>query len=330
MHTLLVVDDDADVLATLTRSFRKGYKTLAASGGEAALEILNSQSVDLIICDQRMPGVGGVEVLTHAFNVQPQAVRILLTGYTDVESLLACVNEAHIYKYVTKPWIPDDLNFTVVRALESLDLQRELDKARYLLETAYKDAVVMLCLAAEGKDQDTSSHLYRVQHYTEALALAVGVNAKDAEHMGLMSMLHDIGKLATPDAILKKPGKLTEEEWGIMREHPLAGVKILGTNPFYELAREVSAGHHENFDGTGYPNQLKGEEIPLSARIVKLADVFDALTTKRPYKEPWTMEAAFENIESHSDGMFDPRLVEEFKKLFKNGTLTRIQATYKN
>ena len=330
MHTLLVVDDDADVLATLTRSFRKGYKTLAASGGEAALEILNSQSVDLIICDQRMPGVGGVEVLTHAFNVQPQAVRILLTGYTDVESLLACVNEAHIYKYVTKPWIPDDLNFTVVRALESLDLQRELDKARDLLETAYKDAVVMLCLAAEGKDQDTSSHLYRVQHYTEALALAVGVNAKDAEHMGLMSMLHDIGKLATPDAILKKPGKLTEEEWAIMREHPLAGVKILGANPFYELAREVSAGHHENFDGTGYPNQLKGEEIPLSARIVKLADVFDALTTKRPYKEPWTMEAAFENIESHSDGMFDPRLVEEFKKLFKNGTLTRIQATYKN
>jgi putative two-component system response regulator len=143
-------------------------------------------------------------------------------------------------------------------------------------------------------------------------------------------MLHDIGKLATPDAILKKPGKLTQEEWVIMREHPLAGVKILGTNPFYELARKVSAGHHENFDGTGYPNQLKGEDIPLSARIVKLADVFDALTTKRPYKEPWTMEDALENIESHSNGMFDPRLVEEFKTLFKNGTLTRIQATYKN
>jgi putative two-component system response regulator len=143
-------------------------------------------------------------------------------------------------------------------------------------------------------------------------------------------MLHDIGKLATPDAILKKPGKLTQEEWVIMREHPLAGVKILGSNPFYELAREVAAGHHENFDGTGYPNQLKGEDIPLSARIVKLADVFDALTTKRPYKEPWTMEAALENIESHSNGMFDPRLVEEFKTLFKNGTLTRIQATYKN
>jgi putative two-component system response regulator len=325
MHTLLVVDDDPDVLATLTRSFRKGYKTLSASGGEAALAILNSQSVDLIICDQRMPGIGGVEVLTHAYNVQPEAIRILLTGYTDVESLLACVNDAHIYKYVTKPWVPDDLNFTVVRALESQALQRQLDTASKLLESAYKDAVIMLCLAAEGKDADTSSHLDRVQHYTEALAIAVGVDEKEAVHMGLMSMLHDIGKLATPDAILKKPGKLTDEEWVVMREHPLAGVRILGNNPFYELAREVSAGHHENYDGTGYPNKLKGEEIPLSARIVKLADVFDALTTKRPYKEPWTMDAALENIDVHSKGMFDPKLVEAFKKLFENGTLARIK-----
>lgn len=328
MHTLLLVDDDPDVLATLTRSFRKGYKTLSASGGQAAIEILNSQSVDLIICDQRMPNVGGVEVLTHALTVQPQAIRILLTGYTDVESLLACVNEAHIYKYVTKPWIPDDLNFTVVRALESLDLQQQLDEARTELEAAYKETVVMLCLAAEGKDQDTASHLYRVQHYTQALAIAVGVKEKDAAHMGLMSMLHDIGKLATPDAILKKPGKLTDEEWEIMREHPLAGVRILGNNPFYEIAREISAGHHENFDGTGYPNKLQGEAIPLSARIVKLADVFDALTTKRPYKDPWGMQDALENIAVHSTGMFDPELVAAFKNLFVNGTLARIKETY--
>ena len=329
MHTLLVVDDDPDVLATLTRSFRKGYKTLSASGGEAALEIINSQSVDLIICDQRMPNVGGVEVLTHAFNVQPDAVRILLTGYTDVESLLACVNDAHIYKYVTKPWMPEDLNFTVVRALESLDLKRQLDEARTQLEAAYQETVIMLCLAAEGKDQDTASHLHRVQHYTQALAVEMGVDEKEAIHMGLMSMLHDIGKLATPDAILKKPGKLTNEEWVIMREHPLAGVRILGENPFYEVAREVSAGHHENYDGTGYPNQLKGENIPLSARIVKLADVFDALTTKRPYKEPWAMEAAMDLIDLQAGRLFDPKIVAAFKNLFTNGTLLHIKETYR-
>jgi HD domain./Response regulator receiver domain. len=328
MHTLLLVDDDPDVLATLTRSFRKGYKTLSANGGEEGIAFLNVHPVDLIICDQRMPNISGDQVLSHALQIQPDAIRILLTGYADVESLLTCVNDAHIYKYVTKPWDPAELNLTVVRALESLVLKRDLDTARDQLETAYKDAVVMLCLAAEGKDQDTSSHLYRVQHYTEALAVAMGVANETAAHMGLMSMLHDIGKLATPDAILKKPDKLTEEEWDIMREHPLAGVRILGNNPFYETAREISAGHHENYDGTGYPHRLRGDNIPLSARIVKIVDVFDALTTKRPYKEPWPMEEAITHIESHAGIMFDPTMVEELKKLFIDGTLTRIKSAF--
>ncbi|WP_031437728.1 HD domain-containing phosphohydrolase [Methylobacter tundripaludum] len=328
MHTLLLVDDDPDVLATLTRSFRKGYKTLSANGGEEGIAFLNVHPVDLIICDQRMPNISGDQVLSHALQIQPDAIRILLTGYADVESLLTCVNDAHIYKYVTKPWDPAELNLTVVRALESLVLKRDLDTARDQLETAYKDAVVMLCLAAEGKDQDTSSHLYRVQHYTEALAVAMGVANETAAHMGLMSMLHDIGKLATPDAILKKPDKLTEEEWDIMREHPLAGVRILGSNPFYETAREISAGHHENYDGTGYPHRLRGDNIPLSARIVKIVDVFDALTTKRPYKEPWPMEEAITHIESHAGIMFDPAMVEELKKLFIDGTLTRIKSAF--
>lgn len=328
MHTLLLVDDDPDVLATLTRSFRKGYKTLSANSGEEGIEFLNVHPVDLIICDQRMPNISGDQVLSHALQTQPDAIRILLTGYADVESLLTCVNEAHIYKYVTKPWDPAELNLTVVRALESLVLKRDLDTAREQLETAYKDAVVMLCLAAEGKDQDTSSHLYRVQYYTEALAIAMGVDMQEAAHMGLMSMLHDIGKLATPDAILKKPDKLTAEEWEIMREHPLNGVRILGNNPFYETAREISAGHHENYDGSGYPHGFKGADIPLSARIVKIADVFDALTTKRPYKEPWPMETALEHIDSLSGIMFDPKMVDELKKLFIDGTLTRIKTAF--
>ncbi|MGZ5802128.1 MAG: HD domain-containing phosphohydrolase [Burkholderiaceae bacterium] len=328
MHTLLLVDDDPDVLATLTRSFRKGYKTLSAEGGEAGIAFLNEHPVDLIICDQRMPNISGDQVLSHALQVQPEAIRILLTGYADVESLMTCVNDAHIYKYVTKPWDPAELNLTVVRALESLVLKRDLDTARDQLETAYKDAVVMLCLAAEGKDQDTASHLYRVQHYTEALAIAMGIGREEAAHMGLMSMLHDIGKLATPDAILKKPDKLTAEEWDIMREHPLTGVRILGNNPFYETAREISAGHHENYDGSGYPQRLKGDDIPLSARIVKIADVFDALTTQRPYKEPWSMETAITHIEAHTGIMFDPAIVTELKKLFIDGTLASIMVAY--
>ncbi|MFK5948241.1 MAG: response regulator [Methylococcales bacterium] len=324
MHTLLIVDDDPDVLATLRRNFRRIYTVLVAENGKQAIEYIDKEPIDLIICDQRMPEITGDQVLQHAFQQQPETIRILLTGYTDMDSLITNVNDAHIYQYVTKPWEPDDLKLKVQRALESLDLQRKLDIAHKNLATAYRDMVVMLCMAAEGKDQDTSSHLFRVQYYTERLALAMGLEQQEAEHLGLMSMLHDIGKLAVPDEILKKPGKLDAEEWVIMKKHPLQGVRILGNNPFYQQAREVSAGHHENFDGSGYPKGLVGEAISLAARIVKLADVFDALTTKRPYKEPWSMEDAMALIESESGSSFDPQIVEQLKSLFEKGELKRI------
>jgi putative two-component system response regulator len=326
MHTLLLVDDDPEVLATLAGSFCKNYKILSAESGDAAIALLKDHPVDLIICNQHMPNISGTQVLNHALQVQPEAIRILLTGHADVESLLACINDAHIYKCVTKPWEPAELDLTVARALASQDLKRNLESAHNQLEAAYQDAIMMICLAAEGKDQDTASHLQRMRNYTEVLAVAMGIGAEEAAHMGLMSMLHDIGKLATPDAILKKPGKLTEEEWVIMREHPLEGVRILGNNPFYELAREISAGHHENYDGSGYPKRLKGDEIPLSARIVRLADVFDALTTERPYKKPWPMEEVLEHIESLSGIMFDPAAVSELRKLFDDGTLMHINS----
>jgi putative two-component system response regulator len=324
MHTLLLVDDDPEVLAALTRSFRKGYKIISAESAEAGIACLDEHPVDLVICDQHLANISGAQVLSHALQVQPEAIRILLTGHADVESLLASINDAHIYKCVTKPWDPAELDSVVAQALETLTLKRDLDTMHDQLETAYKDAIMMVCLAAEGKDQDTAGHLRRIQHYTEALAIAMGVAAEEAAHMGLMSMLHDIGKLAIPDAILKKPDKLTEEEWVIMREHPLEGARILGNHPFYELAREISAGHHENYDGSGYPSRLKGEDIPLSARIVRLADVFDALTTQRPYKKPWPMEDVLEHIESLSGIMFDPALVLELRRLFDDGTLTGI------
>ncbi len=324
MHTLLLVDDDPDVLATLRRNFRRTYTILTAAGGAEAIAHINNQAIDLIICDQRMPEITGDQVLLHAYQNQPEMIRILLTGYTDMELLVNCVNDAHIYQYISKPWEPEDLKRMVQRALESLMLKRQLDTAHQQLATAYRDTVVMLCMAAEGKDEDTSSHLFRVQYYSQRLAEVMGFEIDDAKHLGLMSMLHDIGKLYVPDKILKKPAKLDAEEWQAMEKHPLHGVKILGDNPFYQQAREISAGHHEKYDGSGYPNKVKGDEIPLAARIVKVADVFDALTSKRPYKEPWTMQAAIELIESEAGTSFDPEIVKQFRILFDNGELHQI------
>jgi len=263
-------------------------------------------------------------VLEHAYQVQPDNIRILLTGYTDFESLVKAVNSGQMYRYVAKPWDMDELQVTIKRALESLQLKRDLILAKQQIESSYHNTIDMLCVASEGKDEDTAFHIQRVRLYTKSFALSIGLSEKDAEHMGIMSILHDIGKLFVPDSILKKPAALDDEEWEIMKNHPANGVKILGDDVFYQQAAEISLGHHENYDGTGYPSGIKGDNIPISARIVKLVDVFDALTSKRPYKEAWSIEKTIEFIQSKSGVMFDPILVDHMMLLHKNDTLINI------
>lgn len=328
IFTLLVVDDEQDIVDSLHRSFRKDYRVVTANSGPEAVELLHHTPVDLIISDQRMPGMTGDEVLKIARKIQPEAVRILLTGYSDLESLVRCVNEAGIYKYLSKPWEPEQLKLTVSRALEHLDVRRRLDLAAGQLEDAYRDAITMLSIACEGKDEDTGFHVNRVQHYTEALAIKMGFSPEDAHHMGLMSILHDVGKLNIPDAILKKPGALTDDEWLVMKTHAEHGVRILGNNPFYAIAREIAGAHHENWDSSGYPNRLGGEDIPQTARIVKVCDVFDALTSRRPYKEPWSNEDALILLQQEAGRQFDPAVVTAMLELYDSGRITEIQTQF--
>ncbi|HZX26182.1 MAG TPA: HD domain-containing phosphohydrolase [Telluria sp.] len=325
---LLFVDDETDILDSLARTFRREYRIFTADSGAAAIDLLRTQQVDLIISDQRMPDVTGDQVLKFAMEEQPEAVRILLTGYSDLESLVRCVNEAGLYKYITKPWEPENLRLTVVRALESLTLGRRLHEANRNLERAYLDAVSMLSVACEGKDLDTGYHVQRVQHFTEALACEMGLAADEARHMGVMSILHDVGKLYIPDEILKKPGKLDAEEWAVMRRHPEHGLRILGDNPFYAMARDIAVGHHESVDGSGYPHGLQGEAIPLAARIVRVADMFDALTSRRPYKEPWSVEAALDLLRGQAGTQVDPQVVAALERLAANGAIERIMHAY--
>lgn len=325
---LLCVDDEPDIVSTLRRAFRKDYEVVTATSGAEALGLLKEQTFDLVISDQRMPDVTGDMVLKFAMEHQPQAVRILLTGYSDMESLVKCVNDAGIYKYITKPWEPEMLRLTIVRALESLSLMRKLDIANEQLKQAYLDVITMMSVACDGKDEDTGFHVRRVQHYTQELAVEMGIPREDAEHFGIMSILHDIGKLYIPDHILKKPAKLDEEEWAIMRRHPEYGVKILGDNPFFTIARDIAGSHHEKFDGTGYPHGLAGEAIPLAARIAVVADVFDALTSRRPYKEPWTVEQAIETMRTQAGSHFDATVIESLVILLEKGVIHRIMQDF--
>jgi hypothetical protein len=183
------------------------------------------------------------------------------------------------------------------------------------LREAHLDTVYMLAIASEAKDHDTGEHVRRIQQLTARLARELGMNDHDAEALGLASVLHDVGKIHVPDHILKKPGRLTAEETATMQQHTVVGERILGDKPFFAAARRIARGHHENWDGSGYPDRTSGESIPIEARIVHLADVYDALVSPRVYKAAWTPREAMDFIDESRGHMFDPEIVKVFRSV---------------
>lgn len=190
------------------------------------------------------------------------------------------------------------------------------------------EAIYMLSMAAEAKDNVTGSHLLRVRFYSEAIARQLKLPEDQVVEIGYSSMMHDVGKLNVPDEILKKAAKLTPQEWVEMKKHPLKGAAILRDQPFYGVAREIAMNHHERWDGAGYPEGRRGEEIPLSSRIVSVADVFDALTSSRPYKNAWPEEVARAKIVEGKGSFFDPKVVDAFDHVFKTGVISEIRRKY--
>ena len=192
------------------------------------------------------------------------------------------------------------------------------------LQTANMDAIYMLAVACEAKDTDTGAHVRRIETYAEAMVEALNMPASIAKRVGYSAILHDVGKMQIPDDILKKPGRLTPDERRVMENHTLIGERILANTPFFEIARKIARSHHENWDGSGYPDGLAGKDIPLSARIVHMVDVFDALTSRRPYKEPWPVEKALANLHDGAGKQFDPDLLKVFTTLHEQGSFDEI------
>lgn len=204
-------------------------------------------------------------------------------------------------------------------------LEKRVQQRTRELHEANMDAIYMLAVASEAKDIDTGAHVLRIRDYSSALARAIGLPDEEAERIGHSAILHDVGKMQVPDEILKKPGPLTRDERWEMETHTLAGECILSAKPFFDLARQIARSHQENWDGSGYPDGLRGEAIPLPARVVRLADVFDALASRRPYKEPWPPEQVVQAIKDGAGTQFDPALVEAFLRLVESGEWTRIR-----
>ena len=317
---VLVVDDSPENIDLLSEILREDYRVRVATSGEKALKIVYSdEPPDLILLDIMMPGISGLEICRR-LKANPDRRRIpiiFVTAMSSTEDERRGL-EIGAVDYITKPISPPIVMARVRTHLALYDQSRELahmvaQRTTELLTTR-QQIIRRLGRAAEYKDNETGNHVLRMSHYARLIALAHGLGEESAGIIFNTAPMHDIGKIGIPDAILLKPGKLDAAEWEVMYQHPIMGAEIIGKhdNELLETARIIALTHHEKWDGTGYPNGLKGKDIPLEGRIVALADVFDALTSKRPYKEAWSIAETMAYLHEQSGSHFDPELVQLF------------------
>jgi putative nucleotidyltransferase with HDIG domain len=327
---ILIVDDDVsvrDVIAVLLGE--EGYSCTAVSSAEAALDAARQADYPLVISDVRMPGRDGFWLLERIRDKHPDTAVVMLTAYGDTEAAVECLRNGAA-DYLLKPPKVTELIRAIERALgrRRLELARqkyrrslenrvrektaELSRALSDLEATYSQTLWSLVAALDAREHETGDHSQRVVRYSLAIARRVGLDERELPDLGRGALLHDIGKIGVPDAILLKPGQLDEREWAEMRRHPQIGYEILRSIDFLERSAQVVLAHQERFDGRGYPHHLAGDQIPISARIFAIADTYDAMTSHRPYRQALSAEAARAEIARCAGTQFDPRCAEAF------------------
>ncbi len=327
---LVVEDEDAIREIVCSMLAAANYKTRQASSGLKALAILDAgEEFELMLSDLMMADLDGMGLLERTKEGYPDMPVVMVTAVHDIAVALAAIRNG-AYDYLLKPFEREQLLATVRRALENRRLKMEnrkyqteleslvdarteqLRNAMADLERSYSMTLEALGGALDLKDAETEGHSRRVTVYTIAIARAMGLPKEQIDVIARGAFLHDIGKMAIPDAILRKPGKLDPDEIKVMREHCYHGYQILKKIPFLKEASEIVYAHQEHFDGSGYPRQLKGEEIPLGARLFSVADTLDAMTCDRPYRKAQSLTAAREEIKRFSGRQFDPEVVKMF------------------
>ena len=329
---ILVADDEPEIRHVLSDLLSPLYDCGTVGSAEEALEQLPGGAYDLVISDIMMGGMSGLELIPRVSEFSPDAVVIMISGVQTVESAINALR-AGAFDYVMKPFDLHHVEAAVSRALEHHYLRvekrryetyleemvaqrtEELDGALSSLGDAYRTTLKALTAALETRDLETHGHSERVVNFSLRLGRELNLDAEQMRSLEFGSLLHDIGKIGVPDAILRKPAKLTEEEWVRMREHPLHGQKILRGIEFLEGAARVVAQHHEKWDGSGYPLGLRGTQIDLNARIFAVADAFDAITSDRVYRAGRSYGEALAELETYAGRQFDPRIVEAFRRV---------------
>ncbi len=331
---VLIVDDERSLTKVLSKVLSTdGFSCDVASNGKQALEILKDKHFDVIVTDITMPEMTGIELLKLVKKRDPEIQVIVITGHPDVDFAVEAIR-SQVDDYLIKPFEMGQLRHAVYRALEHRSLLQEnrayrehleerVQKQALQINQLFLDGLQALAAAIEARDRYTGGHLDRVSKYALATGTELGLGEKQMWSLWLGSLFHDVGKLAIPDAILNKPGPLTEEEYAEMKRHPELGVEIIQRISFLLPAALAILHHQERWDGNGYPNGLSGEKISIEGRILAVADAFDAMLTDRPYRRALTEEYALSELERCAGTQFDPGVIEAFLEAKEKGFPSR-------
>ncbi len=343
---VLIVDDDAVVRDALGMVLaEEGYECRTTSGAEEALELVRATEPHLVLSDMKMPGKDGLWLLDRLRRERPDTAVVMLTAFGDTEAAVECLRRGAT-DYLLKPPKSSDLLRAIERALSRRrderareryrsSLQRtvkekagDLRRALVEVEAAYHSTLYALVAALDAREHETGDHSQRVARYTLALADRLGVPMTQRNDIFRGALLHDIGKIGVPDAILLKPGPLDPREWEEMRKHPQTGFNILKSIGFLKVPAEIVLSHQERFDGSGYPRGLEREAIPLGARIFAVADALDAMASDRPYRKSLGFDQAIQEITRQSGTQFDPQVVDALLAIGKPGieTIARLES----
>lgn len=306
MNSVLFVDDEHAVLRSLERVFgESGLRVLTADAAETALDLLEREEISVVVSDNMMPGMNGIELLARIRTLSPDTVRVMMTAHADLATAISAINRSEAFRFVTKPWSNDELLTVVNQAVERYEVVRSLregDEGRYR----------SIAQTIELKDPYTRGHCDRVADYATSLAKGVGLEEPVIRHIRFGSWLHDCGKIGVPEAILNFEGRLALDQFELVKQHPLWGSEVARQARMSQTVINIILYHHERYDGLGYPAGLKGEQIPLEARIVGIVDAFDALFSDRPYRKAYQAAEVLRIMREMTGTFFDPHLMECF------------------
>lgn len=328
MERILVIDDELEICELLKGVLSKeGYKVGIAVSGNEGIKLIKQHPPNLVISDVIMEGLNGIGVLTQIKAMDKKIPVIMISAYGTHDSVIQAL-ELGAVDFIAKPFIPKNIVEVVKRSLEfsrmpagekERMLKEELSPIRRLLRDSYMSILKSFVVILEAKDPYIKRHSIRVTKYAVMLAEELGLKPEEIEVIENTGYFHDIGKVGISDKILQKPGELTAEEWEEIKKHPMIGYDIVAPLKLLHIALPGVRHHHERFDGQGYPDRLRGKDIPLSARIFAIADAYEALTATRSYRKAGSSEEAVKELKRNAGTQFDPELVEVFIRVLKNG-----------